>query len=351
MPTRLGPIDGVAIVGGGTAYPARTLSNEEVLRAVAPWALPGKTLDDERLAFLASGLEETLGVRERAWAHLPGTPLDHEREETTLDLAVRAAKAALDDAKVSAREVPLVICTTSTPHRMTSTISAALGSALGTQAACFDLRSGCSGGLFALATAALYLAAGIPRVLVVGTETFSKVLPKQSKIAAISLGDGAAAVLLERRDGAALLSAALSTDGALGGLVTTDGALPPTEAEIARGGYELSGAPDDLAAVIPHKYAEAIGAALDVARMTAGDISLFVPHQTSTPLVHAIAERAGIPAERTFLNVPRHANVGSAGMLGALVEARAEGRFAAGDHVLCAAVGGGMSWAAAVLRC
>lgn len=351
MPVTLGPIDGVAVAGGGVAFPARALTNEEALRAVAPWALPGRELTDERLAFLASGLEETLGVRRRAWAHVLGTPLDHGAEDTTLDLAVRAARAALEDAKVDAGDVPLVLCATSTPHRMTSTVSAALGAALGARAACFDVRSGCSGGLFALTTASLYLAAGVPRVLVVGTETFSKVLPKQSKIAAVSLGDGAAAVVLERREGSALLSAALSTDGNLGGIITTDGALPPTEAEIARGGYELSGAPDELAQVVPGKYAQAIDGALARAGIAPGDVALFVPHQTSTPLVRAVAERAGISAERTFLNVPEHANIGSAGLLGALVEARAAGRFGRGDRVLCAVVGGGMSWAAAVLAC
>lgn len=351
MPVTLGPIDGVAVVGGGTAFPRRALSNAEALRAVAPWALPGRDLSDERLAFMAAGIEETLGVRRRAWAHVPGTPLDHGAEESTLDLAVRAARGALEDARVAPADVPLVLCATSTPHRMTSTLSAALGAALGARAACFDVRSGCSGGLFALTTAALYLAGGVRRVLVVGTETFSKILPKESKIAAVSLGDGAAAVVLERREGAALLSAALSTDGALGGIITTDGALPPTEGEIARGGYELSGAPDELLQVVPGKYAQAIEGALARAGIGASDVALFVPHQTSTPLVRAVAERAGIAASRTFLNVPEHANVGSAGLLCALVEARAGGRIASGDRVLSAVVGGGMSWAAAVLAC
>jgi len=351
MPVVLGPIEGVAIVGGGTAYPERVLTNEDALRAVAPWALPGRALDDERLAFLARGLEETLGVRERAWIHVPGTPLDHAREETTAGLATRAARAAIADAGLDPRDIPLVVCVTSTPHRMTSTLAAAVGAALGAPGACFDLRTGCSGTIFALATAAQYLASGVARVLVVGVEAFSKVLPKTSKIAAVSLGDGAAAIVLERRPGTTLLSAALATDGNLGGLVTTDGALPPTEAEIARGGYELSGAPDELAAVIPSKYAQAIETALAHAELGAADVTTFVPHQTSVPLIHAVAAQAGIPIARTFVNVPKHANTGAAGFLGALVEARAAGACDEGARVLCAAVGGGMSWAAAVLAC
>lgn len=351
MPLILGPVDGIAVLGGGTAYPRRTVTNADALRAVAPFALGPRPLDDERLAFMARGIEETLGVRERAWAHVPGTPLDHTTEESTLDLAVQAAARALADAGLSASDVPLVLATTSTPHRMTSTLSAAVGARLGVDAACFDLRTGCSGSLFATATAALYLSSGTEYALVVGAEVFSKVLPEQSKIAAVSLGDGAAAIVLGRRPGASLRAAALATDGKLGGLITTDGALPPTEAEIARGGYKLSGAPEELASVLPAKYEAAIQAALSRAGLSATDVDLFVPHQTSLPLIQKVAAAAGIAAERTFVNVHRHANVGSAGALGALVEARAEGRMKAGSRVLVAAVGGGMSWAAAVLVC
>ncbi len=263
-----------------------------------------------------------------------------------VDLATRAAEKALADAGLGAADIPLIICSTSTPHRMTSTLSAAVSAAIGAQAACFDVRTGCSGGLFALTTAGLYLASGTSHALVIGAETFSKVIPKESKIAAVSLGDGAAAVVLSRGEGC-IASAALMTDGTLGGLITTDGALPPTESEIARGGYVLSGAPETLAAVVPDKYAEAISAARE--RAGAGEISLFVPHQTSLPLIRAVAGRAGIDEAKTFVNVHRHANVGAAGVLGALVEARAEGRM--NGRVLCTAVGGGMSWAAVVIDC
>jgi 3-oxoacyl-[acyl-carrier-protein] synthase-3 len=348
----LGPVDGVGVLGSGTAFPARDLSNADVLRAIASFTWPGRNIDDEQMAFMASALTETLGVERRAWAHMVGTPLDHANETTTLDLAIEAGRRALDDAELAPRDVSMILVATSTPYRMTSTLSAPVGAALGAiGAACMDVRSGCSGGLFALGTAALYAGAGAGPALVIGTETFSKVVPPQSKIAAISLGDAAGALVVGRREGARLASIFLETDGTLGRLITTDGALPPTEAEVLRGGYLLSGAPEELTATVPHKYAAAIDAAFERAGMKSSAIDLFVPHQTQVPLIRTVAARASIPEARTFVNVAKHANVGAAGWMVAFAEARAEGRLPRGATALVAAVGGGMSWGAAVLAC
>jgi len=175
------------------------------------------------------------------------------------------------------------------------------------------------------------------------------VIPPRSKAAAVALGDGAGALVLGKRAGASLRSAFMCTDGGLGHLISTDGALPPTDAEIARGGYVLGGDADELGAELPGKYAHAITGCLAHAGLTAREVDLFVPHQTSVPLIRGMAARAGIEEARTFMNVPLHANIGSAGWLVALAEARAGGRVGPGARVLVAAVGGGMSWAAALL--
>jgi len=347
-PLRLGAIDGIAVIGAGTAFPPRAYTNEEALRAMAGTLWPREP-DVEQIAFVARGAADALGVRDRTWAHVPGTPFAHGQEPTTIDLAADAAVRAIADTGIDASAIDLVLCTTSTPPRMTSTVSGAVGARLGIRVPCMDVRTGCSGGIFALATAALHLQAGCERVLLVGTETFSKVIPPRSKAAAVALGDGAGALVLGKRSGASLRAAFLATDGALGHLISTDGALPPTEEEIARGGYVLGGDVDELAAELPGKYGHAIAGCLERAGMVAGDVDLFVPHQTSLPLIRGVAARAGIDEARTFVNVARHANVGSAGWLVALAEARAEGRIAKGGSVLVAAVGGGMSWAAAVL--
>jgi 3-oxoacyl-[acyl-carrier-protein] synthase-3 len=347
-PLRLGAIDDIAVLGAGTAFPPRSFSNEEALRAMVA-TLWTREPDVEQIAFVARGAEENLGVRDRAWAHVPGTPFAHGEELTTIDLAADAAARDIADAGLEPDALDLVLCTTSTPPRMTSTVSGALGARLGVRIPCMDVRTGCSGGLFALATAALHLHAGCERVLLVGTETFSKVIPPRSKAAAVALGDGAGALVLGKRRGASLRAIFLATDGALGHLISTDGALPPTDAEIARGGYLLGGDVEELAAELPGRYDQAIAGCLERAGMIARDVDLFVPHQTSVPLIHAVAGRAGIDKACTFINVPRHANVGSAGWLVALAEARSEGKISAGAQVLIASVGGGMSWAAAVL--
>jgi 3-oxoacyl-[acyl-carrier-protein] synthase-3 len=349
-PLLAGPFDGVVVVGAGTAFPPDAYSNESALRAMAATLWPREP-DPEQIAFVAKGAEDALGVRSRAWAHVPGSPFAHDQELTTIDLGADAAHHAIRDAGLATDAVDLVLASTSTPPRMTSTVSGAIGARLGLRVPCMDVRTGCSGGLFALATAAMYLGAGCEYVLVVGTETFSKVIPPRSKAAAVALGDGAGALVLGKatHPGAALRAAFLCTDGRLGHLISTEGALPPTEDEIARGGYVLAGDADELGAELPGKYAHAIAGCLERAGMTGRDIDLFVPHQTSVPLIRGVAARAGIDEARTFVNVPKHANVGSAGWLVALAEARAEGRLARGARALVASVGGGMSWAAAVL--
>jgi 3-oxoacyl-[acyl-carrier-protein] synthase-3 len=242
----------------------------------------------------------------------------------------------------------MVLCATSTPHRMSSSVSAPLAMALGARGAAMDTRTGCSGGLFALATGAQLVAGGAGPVLVVGVDAFSRVLPPHSRIAALSLGDGAAAVVLAPRPGSAVEAVFLRTDGALGQLITTDGALPPTHADIDRGGYLLSGSPEALTLVVPEKYEEAIGAVLRRGKVSAEEIALFAPHQTSRKLVAEICRRTGLLPERAFISVERHANIGAAGWLAALHLAQA--RAVRGARVLTAAVGGGMSWGAALLR-
>jgi 3-oxoacyl-[acyl-carrier-protein] synthase-3 len=337
-------------LGAGTAFPKEELTNRDVLLALPKEAWGRRAhAQAEELDFLADGMRKTMGVHRRGWVHRVGTPFSPD-EPTSLDLATLAAKDALKSAGLSASDVQLVLCATSTPHRMTSSLAAPLGAALGVQAACVDLRGGCSTGLFGLGTAALMISAAQGPVLLVGADTFSKVIPPQSKVAALSLADGAGALVLGRKRGARLESLFFESDGTRGNLLTADGALPPTEAEIARGGYFLGGSPDEFVTVVPQKYLVAIEGALTHASLKTADIQHYVPHQPGIQVIHGVCQKLGIPLERAFVNVERHANVGAGGWLVALAEAQAEGRFKEGDLVLTASVGGGMSYGAAVLR-
>lgn len=361
-PLVLGPLEPLAVLGAATAFPPVEYDNAAVLRWVAEssGATPRSA---EHLAFTAAGVTRTLGLERRAWATRPG-----EAELGGLDtpaLAAVAARRALHEAGLAASEIAALLVATSTPHRMTGTVSAAVGAALGLVGACQDIRAGCAGGLFALAQGALLAAAAGAPVLVLGVERFSGVIPPGNTNAALALGDGAAAVVLApaswntRPSPAArpcppltLRAAWLTSDGRLAGLVSTTGPLPPTAAALEASGYTLGGDPEALAAALPERYAEAIDGALARAGLAVGSVDLFLPHQTSRPLMESVAGRAGIPFERTWAEgVARHANIGAAGALTAFVEACAADRLTPGTRSLLAAVGGGMSWAALVLEC
>src|SRR5262249_23202706 len=156
--------------------------------------------------------------------------------------------------------------------------------------ACVDARAGCAGGIWALATAALYLAQGVRPILLVGAETFSKVIPPAHELALATLADGAGALVLDRGPGR-LASAFFETGGRLASVVRTEGPLPPTAEALAAGGYLLAGAPDELADAIPRKYDEAL------ARVGATPDDLLVPHQSG----RAVLEALGFP--RTYVNL------------------------------------------------
>jgi 3-oxoacyl-[acyl-carrier-protein] synthase III len=343
-PVEIGAIDGVGVRGGGTAFPGRELGNEEALRLIG---LRGSA---DHLRSVAGHVASTIGVERRAWAHAPGTPLDPARDETTLDLALAAGRAALDDAGIAPADVSLVLCATSTPDRSGATVAGGVGAALGTRGACLDIRGGCAAGLFGLATAALHVHAGCGPVLLVGAETFSRVIPADHQLAALALADGAGAIVLARGRGR-LRGAVLRTDGTLAHLLPD--ASPPTVGDLAlaAGAYFLSGAPEELTDEIPRRYGEAVAGILQRAGVAARDIELLILHQASRPLLEAALRQSGLPAERAFTNLERHANLGAAGWLVALVEARAQGRVPPGTRVALAAVGGALSWAAAVLEC
>jgi 3-oxoacyl-[acyl-carrier-protein] synthase III len=344
-PVEIGVVDEIAVRGGATAFPALHIANEEALRLIGAGA--GRSA--EQLRSIAAGVAQSLGVTHRAWAHVPGTKLDPAHEESTLELAVAAGRGALEDAGVAASELALVLCATSTPHKAGATVAAGVGHVLATRAACLDIRGGCAAAMFGLATAALHVAAGCGPVLLVAAETFSRVLPPANQVAALALADGAAAIVLARGRGR-LRAAAFATDGTLAHLVP-DGAAPDLQdLALAAGAYFLSADPGELLDEVPRRYEAALAAVLRRGRLAAKDVDLLVAQQASRQLIADVCQRAGIPERRAYVNLDRHGNVGAASWLIALVEARAKGYAHPGSRVALAAVGGGMSWAAAVLE-
>jgi acetoacetyl-CoA synthase len=349
----VGPISDVCILGTGTAFPARALSNLDVLRAVAPglWAHRPQPPDEQELRFIAEGAAHNLGIRRRYWAHDVGTPFGASNETSVVELAISAAREAILDAQVTASDLSLVLCATSTPSRMTSTLSSAVGAALGTRVACMDTRSGCAGALFGLTTGALYVAAtGLP-ILLVGAETFSKVIPPNDKRAALTLGDAAGALVLGPSSKGALEAAHLESDGSLSKLIQTDGSLPPTHQDIERGAYFLSGSAEGLAEVVPERGEWAIRSVLSRAQLLPGDVDVFIPHISSVQVLEELCARTDISRAKAQTTFAEHGNVGAAGWMVSLAEARRQKRISAGMKLLISSVGGGLSYAAALLRC
>lgn len=337
---------GVAVRGTGTAFPSGPYAvrrdNVDILQRLAD-----RPRSHEAIAFTAAALQAEYDVRDRAWVHDVGGP-QLPGEQTTLDLATKAASAAIADASARTGEVVIdaVLVVTSTPHRLTSTVAGPLGHQLGLRAACFDIRGGCAASMFALAQATMLLDGGARGVIVVGADTFSRVLPTTDPRLALVMGDGAGAVVLTRGSGA-LLGACVCTDGDLGHLLQTRGPLPPTAEAVADGGYRLEGAWDAFAAAVKPRYARAIEGALAVAERRASDVDVYVPHQSNAGLIRATAATHGW--QRAVCRVERHGNIGAGSALVALSEGLRDGDVVEGDTVLLAGVGGGMTWGGVLL--
>lgn len=340
-PAVLGPLGGLRVIGRGTALPERRVSNAAVLA--------GGSASPAQQAYRERALGEALGLRNRHWVHPVGAEPGDDHQ-TSADLAADAATAALESAGHAASDVGMLLVSTSTPVGWTGTNASILSKRLGIRAPSMDVRAGCAGTLFSMATAALYLGAGVGSVLVVGTDTFSLVCPPEHAVAKLSLGDGAAALLLVAEPEHAVEAAVLDSDGALSGLIATPGTLPPTHLQIDDGAYRLTGDASRLEDVVHERYCQAIEQCLSRAGAGAADIDWFVPHQTNRGLMTRIASSVGIDPERVVSTVDRHANIGNAGWASALVAALDDGRIGAGQRVLVSVVGGGMAWGAALFR-
>lgn len=338
-----------SISGTGTAFPAHELSNEDVVRLVSPMGRRGERSDQE-VAEVAAALAGVLGVERRAWAHQVGQPFADD-EETTVDLMTRALEQALEASSVQAGDLAAIITATSTPAAVTRGNAPQVADRLGVRCAAFDLRAGCSGGVAALVQGAMWVSATWQPVAVVAADTFSKVIPPGVPIAALAMADGAgASVLRPSQAGDGLLAASLCADGSLAHLGTSPSPFPPTAAAMERGDYFLTGDPEELLRQAVPLYTGAIAEAMAGAKLSAEDVALYLPHQAGDRLIEQVARASGFPPERVYARVSRHANTGSASVLVALHEARAEGLAVPGATLVTAALGGGLCWGAAALR-
>jgi 3-oxoacyl-[acyl-carrier-protein] synthase-3 len=315
--------------GCGAYLPARVVTNDEIAARVS-------TSDE--------WIRQRTGIRERRVA---------ADGELTSDLGVHAAQAALAQAGMAPNDLDLVICATSTPDDTFPSTATRIQARLGiTRGAAFDIQAVCSGFIFALSVADNFLRCGQAKtVLVIGAETFSRLLDWDDRTTCVLFGDGAGAVVLEAGWGAGgpqdrgVLSTHIYSDGRHRDALYVDGGVSSTR---TTGFLRMEGREVFRHAVV--RMSEAIDAALEANGLTPGDIDWLVPHQANARIIEAMGRRLNLPEDRVIKTVDRHANTSAASIPLALSEATGDGRIQEGDLVLMEAMGGGFTWGSALVR-
>ncbi len=317
------------VLGCGACLPDRVVTNEEISRRV-------ETSDE--------WIRQRTGICERRLA---------AEGELTSDLGLRAAEAALEASGLVANDLDLIICATSTPDETFPATATRIQSRLGmTRGAAFDVQAVCSGFVYGLSVADSFIRAGqAGTVMVLGAETFSRILDWSDRGTCVLFGDGAGALVLQRVENAGgvedrgILSTHIYSDGRHHDALYVDGG--PSSSGTS-GHLRMDGREVFRHAVV--RMAEAIDVALSSNGLTPGDIDWLVPHQANARIIDAMAKRLNLPADRVVLTVDRHANTSAASIPLALAEATADGRIQRGDLVLIEAMGGGFTWGSALIR-
>ncbi len=303
---------GGIITGHGIAVPDKVVTNDDL----------SVSLDTSD-----AWIRERTGIRER---RIGGT---------TSQLAIDAGLAALERAHRRPDEIDAVILATTTPDQIVPGTSATVQDGIGVPGGAFDVNAACSGFVYALTVAHGLLAIGAERLLVIGSETLSRITDWDDRSVAVLVGDGAGAVVLEAVDGPGqLLSWKLGADGSLRHLLKCD-----------HGGYLYMDGKEIFRKAV-RVVVESAEQAIAEAGLTADDIDLVVPHQANLRIISAASQRLGVPEDKTVIIIDRYGNTSSASIPLALAEALDTGRLNKGDHVLLTGFGGGITWASAVLR-
>jgi 3-oxoacyl-[acyl-carrier-protein] synthase III len=317
------------VLGCGSYLPRHVLTNEDLARKV-------DTSD--------AWIRQRTGIRERRIA-APG--------ERTSDLAIAAARDALDAAGIDAQSIDLIIIATSTPDHTFPAVAVSVQAGLGiTHGAAFDVQAVCSGFVFALATADALIRSGAFRTaLVIGAETFSRILDWSDRSTCVLFGDGGGAVVIEasaqpgRRDDRGILTTQLRSDGRFKDKLYVDGG-PSSTGTV--GHLRMEGRE-----VFKHAVAmisDVVEGAFKATGYNAADIDWFVPHQANQRIIDGSAHKLGIAPHKIVTTVERHGNTSAASIPLALSVAVKDGRIKAGDLVLLEAMGGGFTWGAVLMR-
>lgn len=312
------------VAGTGSALPTRRVDNEELAQQV-------DTSDQ--------WIVERTGIRSR---YIAG------EGETTASLATEAARKALDDAGIPAAEVDLIVLATATPDQTFPSSATKVQAALGIDdCVAFDVHAVCTGFLYAVSVADAMIRAGTGRTaIVIGAETFSRILDWEDRTTCVLFGDGAGAIVLRAEEGdRGILATKLHADGRHNDLLFVDGG-PSSTGTVGK--LRMKGREVFRHAVV--NLAEVLGEVLSSASLSPDDVDWVVPHQANARILDATAKKLGLAKEKVVVTVDRHANTSAASVPLALDVAVKDGRIKRGDIVVLEAMGGGFTWGAAVLR-
>ena len=317
------------VIGSGAYMPANIVTNDDLAKRV-------DTSDE--------WIRERTGIRQR---HIVA------EGEKTSDLALAAARAALQDAGLDAAEIDLVICCTTTPDETFPATATVVQARLGmTRGAAFDLQAVCSGFIYGLSVADNMIRGGQARtVLLIGAESMSRLLDWSDRTTCVLFGDGAGAVVLQGYEGRGdnadqgILNTRIFSDGRMHDMLYVDGGPSSTQ---TTGHLRMQGKEVFRHAVT--NIAAAITASADAAGVAVADIDWFVPHQANQRILDGTGRKLGIPGEKVISTVALHGNTSAASVPLALETAVRDGRIKRGDLILLEAMGGGFTWGAALIR-
>lgn len=321
----------IGIIGVGEYLPKKVLTNADLEKMV-------DTSDE--------WITTRTGIKERRLA---------AKSEACSDLAIKAAKEALSDAKISPEQLGLIIVATITPDMQFPSTACIVQKALGAKdAICFDISAACAGFVYALVTAQQFLARGDCKyALVIGSEVLSSVTDWKDRNTCVLFGDGAGAAILSEVKSGGILSGYLGSDGSIYDILMIPGGgsrNPATKTTVEEGMHYIKMRGNELFKLAVKAMHEAACTAIEKAGIKAEDIKVVIPHQANIRIILAVAKKLGFGEDRIYLNIAKYGNMSSASTATALCEAVREGKIKKGDIILLDAFGAGLVWGACVIK-